>query len=150
MGAVKAARAYTGRPKIAKVEGAYHGQYDFAEVSQTANPTNWGSADHPASVPVASGTPTSVLAEVVVIPFDDPEHAVAILAGNQVGAMKESAIVRDARRVSFMTADGCQQRRHALEVESLLARIARQLLLVVGGRSEKGIDTGPVADLAGQ
>ena len=79
MGAVKAARAFTGRPKIAKVEGAYHGQYDFAEVSQTANPTNWGSADHPASVPVASGTPTSVLAEVVVIPFDDPEHALAIL-----------------------------------------------------------------------
>ena len=79
MGAVKAARAFTGRPKIAKVEGAYHGQYDFAEVSQTANPSNWGSADHPESVPVASGTPASVLAEVIVIPFDDPEHAVAIL-----------------------------------------------------------------------
>lgn len=79
MGALKAARAFTGRAKIAKVEGAYHGQYDYAEVSQTANPSNWGSADHPASVPVASGTPAAVLADVVVIPFDDPEHAVAIL-----------------------------------------------------------------------
>ncbi|MDH3592221.1 MAG: aminotransferase class III-fold pyridoxal phosphate-dependent enzyme, partial [Planctomycetota bacterium] len=36
MGMLKAARAYTGRPKIAKVEGAYHGLYDFAEVSQTS------------------------------------------------------------------------------------------------------------------
>ncbi|MBT8194416.1 MAG: aminotransferase class III-fold pyridoxal phosphate-dependent enzyme [Acidimicrobiia bacterium] len=79
MAAVKAARAFTGRAKIAKVEGAYHGQYDYAEVSQTANPSNWGSAEHPASVPVASGTPAAVLADVVVIPFDDPEHAVAIL-----------------------------------------------------------------------
>ena len=54
MGALKAARAFTGRPKIAKVEGAYHGLYDYAEVSQTANPSNWGSADQPASVPVCA------------------------------------------------------------------------------------------------
>jgi glutamate-1-semialdehyde 2,1-aminomutase len=79
MAAIRAARAFTGRPKIAKVEGAYHGQYDYAEVSQTANPGNWGSADHPASVPVVSGTPVGVLDDVVVIPFDDPDHAVAIL-----------------------------------------------------------------------
>jgi glutamate-1-semialdehyde 2,1-aminomutase len=54
MGCLKAARAYTGSPRIAKVEGAYHGQYDFAEVSQTARPENWGDADRPASVPVAA------------------------------------------------------------------------------------------------
>ncbi len=38
MSAVKASRAFTGRAKIAKLEGAYHGQYDYAEVSQTAGP----------------------------------------------------------------------------------------------------------------
>ena len=38
MCALKAARAFTGRPKIAKVEGAYHGQYDYAEVSEGATP----------------------------------------------------------------------------------------------------------------
>ncbi|MCP4165353.1 MAG: aminotransferase class III-fold pyridoxal phosphate-dependent enzyme [Chloroflexi bacterium] len=31
MAAIKASRAFTGRPKIAKVEGAYHGLYDCAE-----------------------------------------------------------------------------------------------------------------------
>ena len=79
MSALKAARAFTGRPKIAKVEGAYHGLYDYAEVSQTANPANWGDAGHPASVPVAQGTPASALADVVVIPFNDPEGAIRIL-----------------------------------------------------------------------
>ena len=79
MGAVKASRAFTGRAKIAKVEGAYHGQYDYAEVSQTANPGNWGSAEHPQSVPVARGTPPAALADVVVIPFNDTEAALAIL-----------------------------------------------------------------------
>ena len=79
MSALKAARAFTGRPKIAKVEGAYHGLYDYAEVSQTASPANWGDAEHPARVPVAQGTPASALDDVVVIPFNDPERAVKIL-----------------------------------------------------------------------
>jgi glutamate-1-semialdehyde 2,1-aminomutase len=79
MAAIKASRAFTGRSKIAKVEGAYHGAYDFAEVSQTSKPSNWGTVDHPRSVPTAYGTPPSVLDDVVVIPFNDPEHALAIL-----------------------------------------------------------------------
>jgi glutamate-1-semialdehyde 2,1-aminomutase len=76
---LKAARAFTQRPKIAKVEGAYHGIYDYAEISQTANPSNWGEADHPGSVPVARGTPPKVLEDVVIIPFNDPDMALAIL-----------------------------------------------------------------------
>ena len=39
MCAIKAARAFTGRPKVAKAEGTYHGTYDYAEVSQTSTPT---------------------------------------------------------------------------------------------------------------
>lgn len=83
MSCIKAARAYTGRSKIAKVEGAYHGLYDFAEISQTANPHNWGNAEQPQSVPVAYGTPAGVLDDVVIIPFNDPELALQIL--NQYG-----------------------------------------------------------------
>ena len=79
MSCLKAARAYTGRPKIAKVEGAYHGLYDYAEVSQTATPENWGSLESPSSVPVAQGTPASALNDVVIIPFNDPERAIEIL-----------------------------------------------------------------------
>jgi glutamate-1-semialdehyde 2,1-aminomutase len=79
MGCLKAARAFTGRSRIAKVEGAYHGQYDFAEVSQTARPENWGHAERPVSVPVSRGTPQSVLDDVVIIPFDDAERALQIL-----------------------------------------------------------------------
>jgi len=79
MAAVKASRAYTGRAKIAKVEGAYHGLYDYAEVSQTSRPQNWGTVDSPASNAVAYGTPPAALADVVVIPFNDPERALTIL-----------------------------------------------------------------------
>jgi len=79
MAGLKAARAFTGRSKIAKVEGAYHGAYDYAEVSQTASPANWGPPEQPSSVPVAAGTPRGALDDVIVIPFNDRETAVAIL-----------------------------------------------------------------------
>ncbi len=82
MAMIKASRAYTGRSKIAKAEGAYHGTYDFAEVSQTANPDNWGGIDKPNSVPVAYGTPKSVLNEVVIYPYNDVERTLAILNQN--------------------------------------------------------------------
>ena len=40
MGAIKAARAFTGRPTIIKVEGSYHGTYDHAEASLGSDPSN--------------------------------------------------------------------------------------------------------------
>lgn len=79
MAMIKASRAYTGKPKIAKAEGAYHGTYDFAEVSQTANPSNWGDIENPNSVHLAHGTPKSVLNDVVIFPYNDIENTIAIL-----------------------------------------------------------------------
>ena len=82
MGALKASRAFTGKPKIAKVEGAYHGQYDYAEVSQIPCPNTWGNIDQPNSIPVAHGTPESVLDDVIILPFNDINRALAILNEN--------------------------------------------------------------------
>ena len=78
MMALKAARAHTGRPKIAKCEGAYHGSYDYAEVSLDPAPEAWG-RNAPVSVAYAKGTPDNVLADVVTIPFNDTEAAVSLI-----------------------------------------------------------------------
>ena len=78
MMALKAARAFTGRPKIAKCEGAYHGTYDYAEVSLDPTPEQWG-RNAPVSVAYAKGTPDNVLADVVAIPFNDAEAAVSLI-----------------------------------------------------------------------
>jgi len=79
MASIKASRAFTGRQKIAKAEGAYHGTYDYAEVSQTANPSNWGDINRPNSVPLAYGTPQGVLNDVIIFPFNDIERTLNIL-----------------------------------------------------------------------
>ena len=86
--AIKAARAFTGRPRIAKVEGAYHGTYDFAEVSLDPSPRDWG-GKRPKPLAAARGTPDSVLAEVVPIPFNDPMAADALIraAGGSLAAV---------------------------------------------------------------
>src|SRR3954470_12565980 len=78
MMALKAARAFTGRPKIAKCEGAYHGSYDYAEVSLDPTPEAWG-RNAPLSVAYAKGTPDNVLADVITIPFNDAEAAVSLI-----------------------------------------------------------------------
>ena len=79
MAGLKAARAFTERPKIAKIEGTYHGAYDYAEVSQSPGPDRWGRAEQPTSVPLAMGTPKGVTDDVVVLPFNDSEASLAIL-----------------------------------------------------------------------
>ncbi len=68
--AVKAARAFTGRSRIAKIEGAYHGLYDYAQVSEGAAPETWGPDDRPASV-VEPGSARGVAEDVVVMPWND-------------------------------------------------------------------------------
>jgi glutamate-1-semialdehyde 2,1-aminomutase len=75
MFAIKAARAFTGRSAIAKIEGAYHGAYDWAEVSQHVAPASWGAPEAPASVPYYRGMPQSVLGEVVALRFNDAAGA---------------------------------------------------------------------------
>lgn len=76
--ALKAARAATGRPLIAKCEGAYHGLSDFADISVNSSPSNWGD-EEPASVPSSVGTPQSVLDGVVAIPYNDVNATLRIL-----------------------------------------------------------------------
>jgi glutamate-1-semialdehyde 2,1-aminomutase len=78
MMALKAARAFTSRPKIAKCEGAYHGSYDYAEVSLDPTPDTWG-RNAPVSVAYAKGTPEKVLSDVLTIPFNDAEAAVSLI-----------------------------------------------------------------------
>ena len=79
MMAIRTARAYTGRPKVAKCEGAYHGTYDYSEMSYLPGPDVWGEPD-PLPVPNAAGVPQGVIDDCVIIPFNEVEAAERILS----------------------------------------------------------------------
>lgn len=76
---LKTARANTHKPKIAKAEGAYHGTYDYAEISQTSHPGNWGNISKPNANRVVDGTPEGAINDVVVFPYNNVERTLEIL-----------------------------------------------------------------------
>jgi glutamate-1-semialdehyde 2,1-aminomutase len=77
--AIKAARACTGRPKIAKFEGAYHGIYDYAQVSEGPTAQTWGDGDEPARV-VEHGAPPSQRDDVVLLRWNHFDQCRAQIA----------------------------------------------------------------------
>jgi glutamate-1-semialdehyde 2,1-aminomutase len=78
MMAVKAARAFTGRAKIAKIEGAYHGGDDTVAVGVNPSPEKWGPAEEPVSHAPAGVSPGAAR-DVVLLPMNQVETARAII-----------------------------------------------------------------------
>jgi len=72
-GAVRAARGFTGRSKILKFEGHYHGWVDALAVSNRPAPAEVGPYEAPASRPHSPGIPPSSLADVVICPWNDAD-----------------------------------------------------------------------------
>lgn len=73
MHAIRLARAYTGREKIIKFEGGYHGSHDYVLFSTYAPPETYGNWRDPISVPASSGIPKSLNDLIITLPFNQPE-----------------------------------------------------------------------------
>jgi glutamate-1-semialdehyde 2,1-aminomutase len=71
MHACRIARAATGRDRILKFEGAYHGLHDTALVSVKPKAEEYGDPDAPNSVPGGGGVPKASLANVIVAAFNN-------------------------------------------------------------------------------
>jgi glutamate-1-semialdehyde 2,1-aminomutase len=80
--AVKAARAFTGRAAIAKIEGAYHGLYDYVQVSEAPSPERWGPPDRPSSV-IERGCSPEICQDVVVMPWNDADACERLIHENR-------------------------------------------------------------------
>jgi glutamate-1-semialdehyde 2,1-aminomutase len=72
MFAVRAARKYTGKNKVGKFEGGYHGTFDEALVSYHPDPANAGPAEAPWSI-AEPGVSKGTESEVVVLPFNNSD-----------------------------------------------------------------------------
>jgi len=83
--ALRLARVATGRDKVLKFEGAYHGNHDYSLVSVT--PTDPPPYPHPA--PETAGVPAAVRETVLVAPFNDLEESKDIILdhGNEIAAV---------------------------------------------------------------
>jgi glutamate-1-semialdehyde 2,1-aminomutase len=78
-GAIRAARGYTGRSKILKFEGHYHGWVDVLAVSNRPSPSDYGPLEAPFSHPHSLGMSAGTVNDVVICPWNNPEILRSIL-----------------------------------------------------------------------
>lgn len=88
MTTIRVARAYTGRDKIIKFAGCYHGHSDLVLVAAGSGPSTLGTPD-------SAGVPKSIAQEVITVPFNDIEPFKEAIAkwGNQIAAVLVEPIV---------------------------------------------------------
>lgn len=77
---IRAARAFTGKPRIIKVEGGYHGSHEIGEMSLVPHPGKAGPLERPETLPPDRSINASEVHDVIPIPFNETEIAGAVLA----------------------------------------------------------------------
>ena len=83
MDAIRVARGFTGREKIIKFEGGYHGHHDDVLLSIQPPREVMGPIESPTTVPATAGVPASRMAETIIAPFNEPEILEAILTAHR-------------------------------------------------------------------
>lgn len=84
MAAVRLARGVTGRSKIVKFEGHYHGWYDDLLVSSNPMPpTALGYIYDPIKIPDSSGLNPHALDDTIVVPWNHPEALTRAMSNHQ-------------------------------------------------------------------
>lgn len=83
MHAVRAARAYTGKVKIVKLEGGYHGTSDIFEASVEPDMTKVGNFEKPIAVADSKGVPQQALDQMLIVPFNHIEITKKIIEENK-------------------------------------------------------------------
>jgi glutamate-1-semialdehyde 2,1-aminomutase len=80
MAAIRLARGFTGRDKIVKIEGGFHGAHDGVLVKAGSGATTFG-------IPDSKGIPKDSVKNTLQIPFNDAEALTSVLETNSVAAI---------------------------------------------------------------
>jgi glutamate-1-semialdehyde 2,1-aminomutase len=89
MHAIRLARGFTGRDKIIKMEGGYHGVHNDVLVSMKPSASLYGPADHPTQVPASGGIPMDSIKNTLIAQFNDLDAVKRLFAENpkQIAAL---------------------------------------------------------------
>ena len=75
MMAIRVARAFTGRPFVAKAEGGYHGTWDDVQLSVSPPLDQAGAVERPTASRTRPASTPGAERSTVLIPYNDLESA---------------------------------------------------------------------------
>lgn len=81
--AIRIARAFTGRPKILKFEGCYHGSHDGLLIGVKPQKDKAGSKEFPNPVPASLGITENIPKDIVIAPFNDIDSVETLVKNNK-------------------------------------------------------------------
>lgn len=89
MTTLRIARGYTGKEKIIKFEGHYHGHHDYACISYQPASSDCGSRICPNKIPISPGVPEAILQTMIVLPWNDLEVVEKMIKrrGNEIAGI---------------------------------------------------------------
>jgi glutamate-1-semialdehyde 2,1-aminomutase len=102
MHAMRIARAYTGRTKIVKFEGQYHGVHDYALISVTPdNMSDLGDADNPVRLAWGRGIPEAVADTILPARYNNLEFLRALFEreGHDIAAVIVEPVLGNAQGI---------------------------------------------------
>jgi len=94
MHALRIARAFTGREKILKFEGMYHGFQDYTLFSTYAPVDVYGNRNSPIPIPSTSGIPKALHNLIITLPFNDFD-------------LLDKTLIRDGNQIAAIIAEPC-------------------------------------------
>jgi len=84
MDAIRVARGVTGREKIVKVEGGYHGHHDEVMISMKPPLSEAGPVESPRAIPATAGITRSTLSDTLVISYNDLDALERVLKTGEI------------------------------------------------------------------
>ncbi len=141
MAAIRLARGVTGRPKILKFEGHYHGWHDDLLVSSNVLPPSaLGLRSDPVKIPDSSGLNRSALDDTIVVPWNDLQalrravenHPGQIAAIISEGVMANMGVIPPAKGYLH----GLQEIAHAHGILFILDETVTGFRIAPGGCQE--------------
>lgn len=98
MSALRLARAYTGKEKVLKFEGMYHGHTDYMLMNQTPAVGDLATRRNPTKIPSQTGIPRKTVETVEAIPWNDSELLAEKLErdGDEIAAVITEAVMSNA------------------------------------------------------
>ena len=82
LNAIRAARAFTGKQKLVKCEGAYHGNHDAIQISVVPPLDQAGDADSPEAIKAFPGISETSVDDIFIVPFNDIVAAEKVIRAN--------------------------------------------------------------------